>query len=1504
MTEDKVVHAGYLLHRPGGALGRWKKKRYWFQLDEVTCQLRLYKSQAELCHTLGVVDIRDACISILPDHTNHILVACGGKEHILIAETHRAMMQWLQNLQEVRDFFSCVKSHRSQVKFSKTSTYKPTTQSSPTKGLASSPLPSLRRHHSEKFRARSKNVSELPASFSASLDNTDGYASIRKSLSETLSLPNSKTNFVADSTETSPTSLRSCNSIASQSSTEEIAPSARWSNGATGGITDASDQSEVGVEHGNGLDAKGEVFTADEDDEVEQWKLLSKEELIQELQKRRLHIKEKEKNYKSLENREQTYKQMLKKRDQVIMHLDDKLGIMEQANHMRRDLLSPEDMDAAQQKINDLQGTCKIYQEQNGFLNTEVRRQASLRRREKSRIGIQHKLMEDLENNLLQSRQDYFQLLTQLVEVTSLDLKDNISLEISWEDAQYKRFLVLYNSAKKQDPLLPDPRVIMTEGHTDIYGFQHPINNQPLLFHHLCQILLDHLMAASRKSTEHRKQWDDHVNSNEDVFLCKQDELRDLVYNGIPTDKRSDVWKTLVMQRVKSIKEEKSEDYFQWLCNRTGTSASVDKYRRQIELDLLRTMPHNIHFNSKDTEGVKQLRQILEAFCVHNPTVGYCQGMNFIAGTCLLFMDVETAFWCMVAVVESYFPANYFDSSLIGAQADQNILKDILELRLPDLHSHLNDVGIEMCSFTLNWFLAIYFEVVPFTMLLRIWDCFLFDGLRVLFQFAIALLEYHEASLLKKKDILAILKDTKSMAKLTQDVEAIVSIVKESNDNFPSAAWIQERQHHYMGILRVVFEQQEKSREEFERQEGLAPHPALSFDDKGCMSDLKMDCAIECFQGNLLICRGELRQGWIGRVDVGKCIKQNSGVRLDNRIVCVTMAGVDMALLGTISNFLYAFSVGTLEELWFERLRDTPLSIVHDPLTRNVYIGLADGTLAVIEGASHASPRDVFYQAIGATAVRSVLYLPQVEQIWCACGNSINIVNNSLNIVDGFEISKDPDIHVSGMYLGDQGVWITVRGSSLLMLWDYVQVQCVMVHDTSADQTPIVKQPQDSHNQSKIISLLPYKDSLWVGTASGYLTIYQIAKAQTVASQQGCKLVNGEHHPTEDSEVESDEKQVIKEESGGDVDVAEMNDSETNDLGVKAADMNDAGQNDAETQDGRTQSETKGTEALDTETKEEEIKDAQRKDEDTTDLETRDGEKNAETKCAEIVIPETDAGEAEDSDKSSPHILKEFFVVESCDGLPESPAGSDSDMRYKSHLPHLAKVHSASGLVVSSDDENKPSPISRARKGRKGSRKGRNSPKHLRKIWQTRQKSPEKQDEELSPRSSKALEKVQSMFGKLTLGNGQKARKYRYSQEMREETRRGSRIFINDAVESTNVSAMSLMSLVDAESHMLRPTSSVLSRDSIGDLYTSRPRPPLFDASEVDVQAGYELCIEAKRKISDHQVRCLVLTSLEEGEPAIVSCAGFYGDDESILRWTCHTRENVWMQLPIEDTTI
>lgn len=39
------------------------------------------------------------------------------------------------------------------------------------------------------------------------------------------------------------------------------------------------------------------------------------------------------------------------------------------------------------------------------------------------------------------------------------------------------------------------------------------------------------------------------------------------------------------------------------------------------------------------------LQDVLLAFCIHNPNVGYCQGMNFLVAMALLFMDAQDAFW-------------------------------------------------------------------------------------------------------------------------------------------------------------------------------------------------------------------------------------------------------------------------------------------------------------------------------------------------------------------------------------------------------------------------------------------------------------------------------------------------------------------------------------------------------------------------------------------------------------------------------------------------------------------------------------------------------------------------------------------------------------------------------------------------------------------------------------------------------------------------------------------
>ncbi len=71
---------------------------------------------------------------------------------------------------------------------------------------------------------------------------------------------------------------------------------------------------------------------------------------------------------------------------------------------------------------------------------------------------------------------------------------------------------------------------------------------------------------------------------------------------------------------------------------------------------------------------------------MHNPDVGYCQSLNFLAGTMLLFMGEEDSFWLLVTVVERLLPADYFTRSMIGAHVDQHVLAHIIETRLPRIH--------------------------------------------------------------------------------------------------------------------------------------------------------------------------------------------------------------------------------------------------------------------------------------------------------------------------------------------------------------------------------------------------------------------------------------------------------------------------------------------------------------------------------------------------------------------------------------------------------------------------------------------------------------------------------------------------------------------------------------------------------------------------------------------------------------------------------------------------
>jgi len=78
------------------------------------------------------------------------------------------------------------------------------------------------------------------------------------------------------------------------------------------------------------------------------------------------------------------------------------------------------------------------------------------------------------------------------------------------------------------------------------------------------------------------------------------------------------------------------------------------------------------------------LYNILLAYTIRNPTIGYCQGFNFFVGRILEafstphYLAQEETFWVMCQIVETLLPLDYY-ANLVGALIDQKVFESLLQ---------------------------------------------------------------------------------------------------------------------------------------------------------------------------------------------------------------------------------------------------------------------------------------------------------------------------------------------------------------------------------------------------------------------------------------------------------------------------------------------------------------------------------------------------------------------------------------------------------------------------------------------------------------------------------------------------------------------------------------------------------------------------------------------------------------------------------------------------------
>lgn len=211
------------------------------------------------------------------------------------------------------------------------------------------------------------------------------------------------------------------------------------------------------------------------------------------------------------------------------------------------------------------------------------------------------------------------------------------------------------------------------------------------------------LSTPFTEDPQHRLQWIAYLeftHNNEvgdltwdkvELNLPHSEKLKTMVQQGIPHSLRPQLW----MRLSGAMQKKHSSD----LSYKDVVKASSNDHimtSKQIEKDLLRTMPSNACFSHMNSTGISRLRRILRGLAWLYPEIGYCQGTGVIGASLLLFLEEEDAFWLMCRIVEDLLPASYYSSTLIGVQADQRVLIALIANYLPDLDVVLkeHDIGI------------------------------------------------------------------------------------------------------------------------------------------------------------------------------------------------------------------------------------------------------------------------------------------------------------------------------------------------------------------------------------------------------------------------------------------------------------------------------------------------------------------------------------------------------------------------------------------------------------------------------------------------------------------------------------------------------------------------------------------------------------------------------------------------------------------------------------------
>lgn len=301
-------------------------------------------------------------------------------------------------------------------------------------------------------------------------------------------------------------------------------------------------------------------------------------------------------------------------------------------------------------------------------------------------------------------------------------------------------------------------------------------------------------------------------------FPPKTDKVKRYVRKGIPPEWRGAAW---FWYAGGPSRLAQNPGLYWELVEQVDGDRLGDTDREHIERDLNRTFPDNsrfkpdasVDYDNAETAGgsvhppnsyvepetpiVRALRRVLQAFAIHNPSIGYCQSLNFLAGLLLLFLDEdeEKAFVMLNIITNEHLPGTH--GRVLEANVDVGVLMSCIKESMPavwakiddtDETSHANGASAArlptVSLATTAWFMSCFVGNLPIETVLRVWDSLFYEGSKTLFRIALAIFKVGEPDIRAVTDHMEIFQVVQTIPRKLVDASALMETCFRRRNGF------------------------------------------------------------------------------------------------------------------------------------------------------------------------------------------------------------------------------------------------------------------------------------------------------------------------------------------------------------------------------------------------------------------------------------------------------------------------------------------------------------------------------------------------------------------------------------------------------------------------------------------------------------------------------------------------------------------------------------------------